>query len=180
MVASLAACSAGRPAPGPPPAPLAPSAPEPVPAPERWIRVQKTQYTLSLYEGARVLKAYPIVLGKDPYWAKLYQGDHRTPEGEYHISKKYFHPFWSRFMMLDYPTAANREIYEWSQARDLVPTNGRGAPGPGGAIGIHGTEDERLNRRGVNWTEGCISLLNADVEELYQLVPIGTRVVIER
>ena len=53
-------------------------------------------------------------------------------------------------------------------------------PGIGGAIGIHGTEDESLNRRGINWTEGCVSLFNHDVEELYDLVPIGTRVVIER
>ncbi len=175
----LAGCSAAGPPAMPPPGLTESAAPTPVPV-ERWILVQKTQHTLSLFEGARLVKAYPIVLGKDPYWAKLYQGDHRTPEGEYHISKKYFHPFWSRFMMLDYPTPANREIYAWSEARDLVPKGGRGAPGPGGAIGIHGTEDESLNRRGINWTEGCISLLNADVDELYELVPIGTRVVIER
>ena len=181
-LALLAACSTVTPPVAPPPALMGLSAPPvavPVPA-ERWILVRKTQHTLSLFEGARVVKTYPIVLGKDPYWAKLYQGDHRTPEGEYHINNKYFHPFWSRFMMLDYPTPVNREIYAWSAARALVPSRGGGAPGPGGAIGIHGTEDESLNRRGINWTEGCISLRNADVEELYQLVPIGTRVVIER
>jgi lipoprotein-anchoring transpeptidase ErfK/SrfK len=181
VLALLAGCSAGT-RPALPPAGrmvAAPPAAVPVPA-ERWILVEKTRRTLSLFEGARVVKTYPIVLGKDPYWAKLYQGDHRTPEGEYHINKKYFHPFWSRFMMLDYPTPTNREIYAWSAARDLVPKRERGGPGPGGAIGIHGTEDESLNRRGINWTEGCISLFNADVEELYQLVPVGTRVVIER
>jgi murein L,D-transpeptidase YafK len=177
-LAWLAGCSAT----GPPVAPtsaMMPAVPQPAPVP-RWILVHKTERTLSLFEGARLLKSYPIVLGKDPYWAKLYQGDHRTPEGEYHISDKYFHPFWSRFMMLDYPTPTNRDIYAWSRARALVPNRGRGEPGPGGAIGIHGTEDESLNRRGINWTEGCISLLNADVDELYDLVPIGTRVVIER
>jgi lipoprotein-anchoring transpeptidase ErfK/SrfK len=179
-LAILAGCSAAGP-PAVPPPERAAAAPPPAAVPvERWILVQKTQRTLSLFEGTQLLKTYPVVLGKDPYWAKLYQGDHRTPEGEYHISKKYFHPFWSRFMMLDYPTATNREIYAWSEARDLIPGGGRGAPGPGGAIGIHGTEDESLNRRGINWTEGCISLLNADVEALYELVPVGTRVVIER
>jgi len=176
--ALLAGCTAQPPV-MPLPAVVAAPTPEPTPA-ERWILVQKTRYTLSLYEGQRLVKNYPIVLGKDPYWAKLYQGDHRTPEGEFHIVNKYYHPFWSRFMLLDYPTPASREIYEWSAERDLVPMSNRGAPGPGGAIGIHGTEDESLNRRGVNWTEGCVSLLNADVEELYDLVPIGTRVVIER
>ena len=150
------------------------------PPPERWIRVRKAERTLTLYEDTQPIKTYAVVLGKDPVWAKLYEGDKRTPEGEYHISKKYYHPFWSRFMLLDYPTPRNRELYEWSYVRGLLPERGRSVPGIGGAVGIHGTENERLNRRGIDWTAGCISLFNRDVEELYDLVPVGTRVVIER
>ena len=160
----------------PPPPPVV----QEVPPPERWIRVRKTVRTLTLFEGSEPLKIYAVVLGKDPLWAKLYEGDNRTPEGEYHIVKKYYHPFWSRFMLLDYPTPRNRELYEWSRAQGLLPERGRSVPGIGGAIGIHGTEDESLNRRGVNWTAGCVSLFNSDVDELYDLVPVGTRVVIDR
>jgi murein L,D-transpeptidase YafK len=174
---TLAACSGAQRA---APRPVEAAAPATPPQPERWILVRKTEHTLSLYEGTELRKQYPIVLGKDPHWAKLRQGDHRTPEGEYHIVNKYFHPFWSRFMMLDYPTPTNQEVYAWSRAHGLLPVLGRSVPGIGGAIGIHGTEDESLNRRGINWTEGCVSLFNHDVEELYDLVPIGTRVVIER
>ena len=159
--------------------PIVSAAAEPTPAPERWILVRKAAHTLTLYEGSQPVKTYPVVLGKDPYWAKLYQGDHRTPEGEYHISDKHYHLYWSRFMLLDYPTPRNWEIYEWSRLHGVL---GRGSrvPGIGGAIGIHGTQDEDFNRRGVNWTEGCISLFNSDVDELYELVPVGTRVMIER
>src|SRR5262245_46364349 len=82
---------------------------------ERWRLGRKSERTLSLYAGGQVLKTYPIVLGKDPVAAKLYQGDHRTPEGEYHIRDKYYHPYWSRFMLLDYPTPMNRETYAWSR-----------------------------------------------------------------
>jgi lipoprotein-anchoring transpeptidase ErfK/SrfK len=174
---TLAACTAAQ---RTVPRPAEAAAPATPPQPERWILVRKTERTLSLYEGTQLVKRYPIVLGKDPHWAKLHQGDHRTPEGEYHIVNKYFHPFWSRFMMLDYPTPTNQEIYAWSRDHGLLPVRGRSLPGIGGAIGIHGTEDESLNRRGINWTEGCVSLFNHDVEELYDLVPIGTRVVIER
>ena len=152
----------------------------PTPQPELWVLVRKIEHTLSLYEGTRVLKIYPIVLGKDPYWAKLYQGDHRTPEGEYHVINKYFHPYWERFMMLDYPTSTNQEIYDWSSDHGLLPIREGASPGIGGAIGIHGTEDESLNRDGINWTEGCVSLFNRDIEELYDLLPVGARVVIER
>lgn len=177
-VGLLAGCAALRPA--MPPAPtVAPVAEVPQP-PERWILIRKTERTLSLYEGQQLLKTYPVVLGKDPVLAKLHEGDHRTPEGEYHISEKYYHPYWARFMLLDYPTPVNRDIYAWSRANGLLLGRGRRVPGIGGAVGIHGTEDEQLNQRGVNWTEGCVSLFNHDVEELYELVPIGTRVVIER
>lgn len=142
--------------------------------------MRKSQRTLTLYEGDRILKVYPVVLGKDPTLPKLYQGDHRTPEGEYHIIRKYYHPLWSRFLMLDYPTALDRKVYAWIRTNGLLPTRGNRTPGVGGAIGIHGTEDELLNRLGIDWTAGCISLFNRDVDELYELVPVGTRVVITK
>jgi lipoprotein-anchoring transpeptidase ErfK/SrfK len=147
---------------------------------ERWIRVSKAERMLYLYEGWQVVKSYPVVFGKDPVPAKLYEGDNRTPEGTYHIQTKYYHPYWSRFMLLDYPTPMNWEVYEWSRTHRLLPRDGNGVPGIGGAVGIHGSPDDALNRNGVNWTRGCISLLNRDVDELYDLVPVGARVVIER
>lgn len=142
--------------------------------------MRKTERTLTLFLGDQALKTYAVVLGKDPLWAKLYQGDHRTPEGEYHIIKKYYHPFWSRFMLLDYPTPRNWEIYRWSRAHRLLPGRGDRVARIGGAMGIHGSEHEDYNRRGVDWTQGCVSLLNRDIDELYELVPLGTKVVIER
>ena len=175
-LALLAACGATE---RRAPVAVAAAAVEPEPTPERWIRVQKTERTLSLYEGPQLVKPYRVVLGKEPRRPKLYQGDHCTPEGEYHIVNKYVHPYWSRFMLIDYPTAMNLDVYGWSQENLLIPHLNGAEPGPGGAIGIHGTYDEDLNRRGINWTEGCVSLYNADIDELYDLVAIGTRVVIE-
>jgi lipoprotein-anchoring transpeptidase ErfK/SrfK len=177
-VVVLAGCLYGPPPAAPPPPP--PVVELPTPEPEHWVLVRKRQRTLSLYAGGELLKTYPVVLGKDPVSAKLYQGDHRTPEGEYHIRDKYYHPYWSRFMLLDYPTSVNEEAYAWSRQNGLLPAHRGKLPGIGGAIGIHGTERESLNERGVDWTEGCISLFNHDVEELYDLLPVGTRVVIER
>lgn len=160
---------------------LATASASPAPeTPERWIRVSKARRMLYLHEGRQVTKSYPVVFGKDPVWAKLYEGDNRTPEGTYRIQTKYYHPYWSRFMLLDYPTSVNWEVYEWSRTRGLLPRGRNGVAGIGSAIGIHGSPDESLNQRGVNWTRGCISLLNRDVDELYDLVPVGARVVIER
>ena len=52
-------------------------------------------------------------------------------------------------------------------------------PRPLGAVGIHGTDNPGLNARGVDWTWGCISLQNADIDDLARLVPVGTLVLIE-
>jgi lipoprotein-anchoring transpeptidase ErfK/SrfK len=30
-----------------------------------------------------------------------------------------------------------------------------------------------------DWTAGCIAVTNAEIEEIYRLVPIGTRIVIK-
>jgi lipoprotein-anchoring transpeptidase ErfK/SrfK len=50
--------------------------------------------------------------------------------------------------------------------------------GPGGMVGIHGSDSEILNQLGVNWTFGCVSLANHDVEKLYAEVSEGTPVLI--
>ena len=147
--------------------------------PGRWILVQKTVRTLSVFDAERRVKTYSIVLGKDPVAAKLYEGDRRTPEGEYRIVSKHVHSQWQRFLLLDYPNPDNLERYARGRAEGLVPARGAQAAGTGGAIGIHGTVNDALNRQGVNWTYGCISLLSRDIQELYGIVPVGTPVIIE-
>jgi lipoprotein-anchoring transpeptidase ErfK/SrfK len=64
------------------------------------------------------------------------------------------------------------------EAGDL-PLRGDGYVGVGSAIGIHGTDKPSLNSRNVDWTLGCISLQNADIDDLATLVPVGTPVLIE-
>ena len=55
----------------------------------------------------------------------------------------------------------------------------------GGGIGIHGVEyasgirDNYVEGR-INWTLGCVSMKNADVSELYEIIKVGTPVVIRR
>ncbi len=53
---------------------------------------------------------------------------------------------------------------------------------PGGMIMIHGTpvdeEHPEWFFKGLDWTNGCIALDNASMQELWNLVPVGTRVEI--
>jgi len=143
------------------------------------IVVDKTCRTLNLYHYGRLSRTYPAVFGRKP-GRKVYEGDQRTPTGLYMIiGKRNHHQRWARFMLLDYPTEQDVRLYWQNVSAGIVPRRGDGYRGVGGAIGIHGTDDEVLNRIGVDWTMGCVSLLNADVKELSAFVSVGTLVYIK-
>jgi murein L,D-transpeptidase YafK len=140
------------------------------------VVVNKACHTLHVYQYGRLTHTYPAVFGQNP-GRKLHQGDRRTPLGLYTIIDKDPHPRWSRFMLIDYPSEEDRRRYrEAIETGDIAKRVGN--PGPGGAVGIHGTDRESFNRTGINWTLGCVSLLSKDVKELDQLISVGTLVYI--
>lgn len=187
VVSMLAACALLTPPPPQPDLALVPSpTPSPSPTPafawtngsEYAVVVRKEERTLTVYHRTEQVKVYPIVLGIASYGPKVYQGDLRTPEGVYRISSKRPHARWSRFMLLSYPNADDRSRYAMALSEGRVPIIDGRAPGIGGAVGIHGTDREDSNVRGDDWTFGCVSLLNQHVAELYDMIPIGTPVLI--
>ncbi|MFZ5453493.1 MAG: L,D-transpeptidase family protein [Thermodesulfobacteriota bacterium] len=140
------------------------------------IVVHKLPRKLTLYRGITPLKTYKIVLGNDPYNDKMRQGDTCTPEGVYRVVCKYPHPKWTYFILLDYPNTQNWLKFGRAKKAGKVPLDAD----IGGAIGIHGTEDPYKNLSGQNWTKGCVSLLNQDLEEIYPLINNKTLVVIKK
>ena len=81
-------------------------------------------------------------------------------------------------MGIDYPTRESLEKFNHRKKRGEIPVSAK----PGGAIGIHGTwpNDEFVVDRYKNWTNGCVSLKNEDVRDLYNYIPIGTPVIIRK
>ncbi len=140
------------------------------------IVVHKSSRKLTLYQGVTPLKTYKVVLGNDPYNDKLCQGDTCTPEGVYRVVTKYPHQRWSYFILLDYPNTQNWLKFSRAKQTGRLPADAE----IGGAVGIHGTEDDGRNRTGENWTKGCVSLFNGDLEEIYPLVTEKTLVVIKK
>lgn len=140
------------------------------------ILIDKSRYRLTVYYDKKPLKSYPVVLGFNSVDDKLKEGDGRTPEGIFKIKDLYTHPTWSKFLWLDYPTKDS-----W---RKHIKAKGNGKinwlDSIGGQVGIHGVPDRQdfLIEKRSNWTLGCISLKNRDVEELYQVVKKGTEVEI--
>ncbi len=140
------------------------------------IVVHKLSRKLTFYQGITPLKTYPVVLGNDPYNDKLCQGDTCTPEGVYHVRAKYPHSKWDYFMWLDYPNTQNWLKFAQAKKAGRLPEDAD----IGGQVGIHGTEDPTRNQAGINWTKGCVSLQNKDLEEIYPLVTDKTLVVISK
>lgn len=122
-----------------------------------WLRLNKARYVLSVLEGRKVLKTYPIALGREPRKRKLCFDNASTPEGRYTLSNLQPQATFHRAYDVDYPNATDQARYQVA------------APGPeiGGEIQIHGC--------GIasNWTFGCMALRNEDMDELFRHPEIG-------
>ena len=167
-----------RPVPTPPP-PIADEEHLDWAANEPWFVVVRTACrTLDVYYYGDRVRSYPAVFGMGGIRNKLHEGDRRTPTGLYAIVGKRAHARWRRFLLLDYPNLHDVQRYEVAMSTGEIPMLGSRTAGVGGAVGIHGTDKPTFNDKNVDWTYGCISISNADVEDLSRLVPIGTQVLI--
>lgn len=142
------------------------------------IVVIKAKRKLFFYLDEKFVKTYPVVFGENSQKQKLYEGDKCTPEGIFRVVSKRFHEEWSRFILLNYPTWDDVKRHEEACAKGLIPLRESRCIGLGGGIGIHGTHAEALNRAKIDWTDGCISLFNRDIEELFPYLERGDPVFI--
>ena len=134
------------------------------------LLVDKSERKLFVFSGPRVARIYSVSLGKNPIGAKARRGDGRTPEGSYVIDAKNGSSKFHRALHISYPSPADR-------ARSAAA----GAD-PGGDIMIHGLRSGLgwvgpLHRI-FDWTDGCIALTDAEMDELWKSVPIGTPIEI--
>ena len=144
---------------------------------EVYLVVVKSSYELQVYDKDGWYATYPAVFGSKTLDDKMMQGDRKTPEGIYHILSKRPHEKWSKIMDLDYPTAADVAKFNERKAKGLVPRNAK----IGDGIAIHGTwpHDEHAVDAYQMWTNGCVSLKNEDMDEVYNVAPVGTKVIIQ-
>ena len=134
------------------------------------IVVNKSKRELLLSRSGKVIRTYRIALGKNPVGPKLRKGDRKTPEGAYTISGRNAASAFHRSLRISYPNAADR-IRARRQGVD-----------PGGDIMIHGLPNGQgfvgAAHRLIDWTDGCIAVTDAEIEELWRLVPNGTPIQI--
>ncbi len=145
------------------------STPEPLPTAEK-VRVVKSERKLYLMRDGQPYKADCISLGRRPVGDKIQAGDKLTPEGEYIIDGRNLESGYHRALHISYPDSEDRR-----EARD------RGVD-PGGMIMIHGLPNEAHGNPegyvGMDWTDGCIAVTNAEIEALLRVVKDGTPIEI--
>ncbi len=132
------------------------------------VIVLKSYRKLLLMKGDEVLKTYIVSLG-DPVGPKIRQGDNKTPEGSYVLDRHNEHSQYHRSIHISYPNA-----------NDLARARRLGVS-PGGELFIHGLPNEFHGHSEAlgDWTEGCIAVTNAEMDEIWRAVADGTPIEIK-
>lgn len=132
------------------------------------LLVDKSDRVLIAYaENREVVRYMGIRFGDAPQGYKQFEGDERTPEGRYTISGRNPGSAYHLSLRISYPNAADRA---YAKAR------GRS---PGGDIFIHGQPNAWPGPAiARDWTDGCIALSNAEIKQLWDIVPDGIPITI--
>jgi murein L,D-transpeptidase YafK len=133
--------------------------------------VAKEAHRLTLFVKGIAVRTYNVDLGFNWISDKSHAGDGATPEGRYRISarKANGQSVYYKALLLDYPNAADRTEFSRAKRAGDVPASAT----IGGLIEIHGE-----GGRGRDWTKGCVAITNAEMDELFSRVAVGTPVTI--
>lgn len=129
------------------------------------IIVNKSAREMHLLHYDRPLKSYKVHLGFAPAGHKEFEGDGKTPEGEYIIDRRNPNSSFHLSLGISYPNEA-----------DIAHAMAQGKE-PGGDIFIHG-EPNALAVLSPDWTAGCISVTNREMEDVYAMVRDGTPITL--
>ena len=125
---------------------------------------------MELLAGGKVIHTYKVALGRGGLAPKEREGDARTPEGHYIIDSRNGASSYHKALHISYPNAEDRE-----RAVRL-------GVAPGGAVMIHGLPNGKgwlgSAHRLYDWTLGCIAVTDAEIDEIWNMVPVGAPVEI--
>lgn len=135
------------------------------------IVVDKVNHLADLYYAGKLKKRYHADLGMSWLGDKTRRGDNATPEGKYKVVRK-MGPSETRYyraLLLNYPNDEDRRQFVELKRKGQLHRRAD----IGGSIEIHGH-----GGRGTDWTQGCVALSNADMDDLCRHVSVGTPVTI--
>ena len=132
------------------------------------VRVLKAERKLQLLSASVVQKEFKVALGGSPVGHKQREGDQKTPEGNYVLDYKKSDSAFYKAIHMSYPNA-----------EDIARAKKEGVS-PGGQIMIHGQKNGfgwlSSVSQSFDWTNGCVALSDADMEEVWKSVKPGTQI----
>jgi hypothetical protein len=131
------------------------------------IVVRKLERRVTVYQAGAPIHHYPAGLGFNFLSDKRHAGDRATPEGHYRVIRKLPASQFFRALLIDYPNEEDQRRFAKSKKSGELAAGAR----IGGLIEFHGG-----GRNGL--TDGCIALDDEQMLELFQLIPLGTPVII--
>jgi murein L,D-transpeptidase YafK len=140
----------------------------PAPAKADSILILKKNHVMELLAGGKIIRTYKVALGQGGLAPKEREGDARTPEGRYVIDSRNTASAYHKALHISYPNSDDR-----NRAAKLGVS-------PGGAVMIHGLPNRKgwvgTTHRLYDWTLGCIAVTDQEIDEIWNLVPVGTPV----
>jgi hypothetical protein len=147
------------------------------------VFIYKERRRLYVVDANVVVRDYPVGLGKQPWGDKEREGDGRTPEGAFMVFTKSSLPDHGLGLKTRDPSPSSGKRLAFSgQAASLgsrhFATTSRLGTGVqersnwSGHFSIHGGGAQ------ADWTDGSVALYPSDLEELSQIVALGTSVIV--
>ncbi len=125
---------------------------------------------MELRANGNVIRTYKVALGQGGLAPKQREGDARTPEGRYVIDARNAASAYHKALHISYPNSDDRRRATQLGVR------------PGGDVMIHGLPNGKgwvgPAHRLYDWTLGCIAVTDQEIDEIWDMVPIGTPVEI--
>ncbi len=135
------------------------------------IIVDKFSRKCHIYHNGVRKYEFNVELGKNWVGHKRIKGDLATPEGMYKVIKKIEkgRTKYYKALLIDYPNETDIKEFHREIANGILPESSK----IGGLIEIHGS-----GGRGIDWTEGCIALIDKEMDVVFRIAKIGTPVTI--
>jgi murein L,D-transpeptidase YafK len=140
------------------------------------VKVYKSKHRMDMLFHGEVVRSFKVMMGRGGKSAKRKAGDNLVPEGQYTLDYKNPDSLFFKSLHISYPNDD-----------DIQRAHEAGVE-PGGDIMIHGYPNhptaffKLLKRLGliklVDWTAGCISVDDTEMEEIFNSIEAPTPITI--
>ena len=148
-------------------------------ADEIYLRVVVAENSIYVIRGQQLVKRYPVATGNGSfleYHQKNGGWKFDTPVGVFAVGRKETNPVW--YAPDWFYLEKGLKIPPHSSPRRYFPGDmGSHAIYLGDGLAIHGTKNQASVGRPVS--HGCMRMAKGDIDEVYQLVDVGTIVLIQ-